>query len=134
MSWHRLCAIFGLAILCALLARGADEPDKKGEEFFDKRIRPIFTDKCQKCHGPDRTEGNLRVDSYEGISEGGVSGEFVVPGKPDDSLLIEAVSYKNEDLQMPPDAKLSAQEIEDLRQWVKQGAPHPDAPKDKKRS
>ena len=59
-------------------------------------------------------------------SHGGNTGPALVPGKPDDSLLIQAVRYKDEDLQMPPKGeKLTDQQIADLTEWVRRGAPDP---------
>src|SRR6185503_244403 len=56
----------------------------------------------------------------------GNTGAAIVPGKPDESLLIQAIRYKDEDLQMPPKGeKLSDQQIADLTEWVRRGAPDP---------
>src|SRR5688500_6194272 len=92
-------------------------------DHFEKRIRPIFTDRCEDCRGPDIQKGNLRLDSKVGWSRGGESGQVIVPGKPDDSLLITAVRYWDKSLQMPPKHALEPQEVADLIEWVKSGAP-----------
>jgi hypothetical protein len=93
--------------------------------FFEERVRPILVEHCLECHGEKKQKGGLRLDSREGLLKGGKDGKVVVPGKAAESKLIVAVSYKDEDLQMPPEGEgqLSAQEVEVLRQWVAMGAP-----------
>jgi regulator of replication initiation timing len=95
--------------------------------FFEKRIRPLLVDKCYECHSAESKEvqGELLVDSRATLRRGGTQGAGVVPGDLDHSLIIEAVRYKDDALQMPPDEKLSDSEIADLEHWVKIGAPDP---------
>jgi len=96
--------------------------------FFEAKVRPVLSQHCYKCHSKegDKVRGGLLLDSREAILHGGNSGPALVPGKPDDSLLIQAIRYKDEDLQMPPkDEKLSDQQIADLTEWVRRGAPDP---------
>jgi Protein of unknown function (DUF1549)/Protein of unknown function (DUF1553)/Planctomycete cytochrome C len=98
----------------------------EGVEFFEKKIRPLLTAKCFDCHHPDnKIKGGLRLDSREGWMAGGELGAVITPGKPEESLLIQAVRYGNPKLQMPPKRKLSDAEIADLETWVKLGAPDP---------
>jgi hypothetical protein len=94
--------------------------------FFESKIRPLLIEKCGDCHGPDEQESDLRIDTWIGIAEGGKGGPLVMPGKPDGSLLIVAVNYQDNDLRMPPDGRLSKQEVADLKRWIEIGAPHPD--------
>jgi cytochrome c553 len=97
-------------------------------QFFETKIRPLLADKCFQCHSQkaDKVRGGLLLDSREAVLQGGNTGPSLVPGKPDDSLLIQAVRYKDEDLQMPPKGeKLSDQQIADLTEWVRRGAPDP---------
>ena len=95
-------------------------------EFFEKKIRPLLTQRCFDCHSPEhKVKGGLRLDSRDGWQTGGDTGPALVPGKPEESLLIKAVRYRDKDLQMPPKKKLSADEIALLEQWVKIGAPDP---------
>ncbi|MDQ3623049.1 MAG: DUF1549 domain-containing protein, partial [Verrucomicrobiota bacterium] len=103
----------------------AEDP---GIEFFEKKIRPVLVESCYECHGEEKQKGGLRLDSKAAWEKGGDSGTAIVPGDPDKSLLIEAIRYGDEDLQMPPDksgGKLSPQKIADLEAWVKIGAPDP---------
>ncbi len=97
-------------------------------QFFETKIRPILTNSCYKCHSrdADKIKGGLMLDTREAWLHGGNTGPAIVPGKPDDSLLIQAVRYKDEDLQMPPKGeKLSDAQIADLTEWVRRGAPDP---------
>ena len=103
----------------------AAAPAAKGVEFFESKIRPLLVDTCIDCHGAKKQKGDLRLDSRVGWMKGGASGKVIVPGKPDDSLLITAVRYWDKDLQMPPKHALDAPEVNDLIEWVKAGAPDP---------
>lgn len=106
--------------------RGAD--DAGGVEFFEKKIRPVLVDSCYQCHSAkeNKNKGGLVLDTRAGLLQGGDSGPAIVAGDPDKSLLIKAVRYTDENLQMPPkDKKLSAAQIADLEAWVKMGAPDP---------
>jgi hypothetical protein len=96
-------------------------------KFFESKIRPILTEHCYKCHSKDeKVKGGLLLDSREAVLAGGNTGAAIVPGKPDQSLLIQAIRYKDEDLQMPPKGeKLTDAQIADLTEWVRRGAPDP---------
>lgn len=98
------------------------------ERFFESRIRPVLIEKCFKCHGSEQVSSNLRIDSRSALTKGGDSGAAIVPGKPDESLLIEAISRTNDALQMPPDDPLPASVVEDFRIWITQGAAWPKTP------
>lgn len=117
-------AILTLALLHAGdCAHAADA----GIEFFEKRIRPVLIEHCYKCHSGDAKEvkGGLRLDSKRAALAGGDSGAVIVPGKPANSLLFEAVSYSG-DFDMPPNQKLPDRVINDFRQWIAMGAPLPE--------
>src|SRR5437870_13700235 len=117
-----VAALGATGALGGAAARGA----AADTEFFEKRIRPLLTERCIECHSPEhKVKGGLRLDSREGWQTGGDSGPAIVPGKPDDSLLITAVRYRDKDLKMPPKKKLSADEVTALEQWVKAGAQDP---------
>jgi hypothetical protein len=113
-------------ILClAALPNAVFAQDAAGIEFFESRIRPLLADRCYGCHshGAKKLKASLHLDSREGALKGGESGPALVPGSPEKSRLIESVTYKNVDLQMPPKDKLGDQQIADLTAWVKMGAP-----------
>jgi cytochrome c553 len=97
-------------------------------QFFESKIRPLFADKCYKCHSQsaERVKAGLLLDTRDGVLIGGDTGPAIVPGDPEKSLLIKAVRYTDPDLQMPPKGKkLSDDEIANLVAWVKMGAPDP---------
>jgi hypothetical protein len=111
-------------IASAGLAREAS--DQSAIDFFEARVRPVLVTRCQGCHGPDRQEGGLRLDRPEPIFKGGDTGPAVVPGRPEESLLVRAVAY-DDDLKMPQKGKLSGDQIAAIRRWVAIGAPWPAA-------
>src|SRR5437667_12448380 len=96
-------------------------------EFFEKKVRPVLTEKCYKCHsaGAEKIKGGLLLDSRDGWMKGGESGPVIVPGNPEKSRLIHAVRYTDNKLQMPPKEILPAPQISDLEAWVRMGAPDP---------
>jgi mono/diheme cytochrome c family protein len=114
-------------LVVALLptALDAQEPTAEQAEFFVKKVRPLLARSCFSCHGEMKSKNNLRLDSRTAALEGGDAGPALVPGKPDDSLLIQAVRYGGE-IKMPPKGRLTDGEIADLVAWVKQGAHWPD--------
>jgi mono/diheme cytochrome c family protein len=96
--------------------------DPAGIEFFEKSVRPILAARCQGCHGPAKQKGGLRLDARAALIAGGSTGPAVVPGNPEESLLVDAINY-GETYQMPPKSKLPDQEIATLTEWVRRGAP-----------
>jgi hypothetical protein len=120
---HRLLprTLFALLSLSATVRAGDDL------DFFEKRIRPVLVQRCEKCHGPDKQKGGLRLDSKAGWIRGGDRGPAIIPGKPDESPLVRAVRHTDDDLAMPPHpaAKLSDGELTDLTDWVRRGAADP---------
>src|SRR5882762_3366610 len=116
-------------VLAGGLLRAADlSPSREGLELFEKKIQPILTETCYKCHShdADKIKGGLLLDSHEAALKGGDTGPALVPGKPEESLLIKAIRYTDPDLQMPPKGKkLSDEQISALTEWVKLGAPRP---------
>ncbi len=114
------------AIALALPLRAANTAEHA--DLFEKTIKPILTEHCYKCHSheADKIKGGLVLDTPDGAFTGGDTGPAIVPGDVAKSLLVTAISYKDEDLQMPPKGKkLSDQQIATLTEWVKSGAPWP---------
>jgi hypothetical protein len=107
------------------IATRAEPPSAAAVEFFENKVRPILATQCHQCHGPQKQKGGLRLDSRTAVLQGGDRGPAIRPGKPDASLLIDAIRH-GELLQMPPKKKLAATAIADLTAWVKMGAPWPD--------
>lgn len=96
-------------------------------EFFEKKIRPIFVSHCYNCHSADtKPAGGLRVDDLDGLLTGGDEGAGVVPGKPEDSLVLQRILLDNPKRKMPKEGDpLSEAEIADLTTWIKNGAAWP---------
>ncbi|MHC5544966.1 c-type cytochrome domain-containing protein, partial [Singulisphaera rosea] len=91
--------------------------EESGEELFEKAIRPVLVEKCYSCHSSasKSPKGGLRLDSISAIRKGGTSGEAVVPGKPEESLLIDAIAHAEGVSVMPPSGKLPERTIADFR-------------------
>ena len=124
--WLGLMLLATCGVDRTALARSGAGDDPDAIEFFEKSIRPIFAEKCQKCHGGDKAKGGLSLTGREALLKGGDSGPAAVPGRPRDSLLIQAVERRG-DLKMPPKGKLSSGEIERLGRWIERGLPWPEA-------
>jgi len=90
-------------------------------------VRSIFAHNCYKCHGAEKTKGQLRLDRKELVMRGGKSGEVINPGHPEKSEIIRRLLLPRGDKEsMPPKGKtLSRQEIATLQLWIKLGAPWP---------
>jgi hypothetical protein len=101
--------------------------DPKDVTFFETKVRPILVEKCYGCHSSEgkKVRGGLLLDTRAGWVKGGDSGPAIVPGDPENSLLVQAVKYTEPDLQMPPKGKLPDETISVLIDWVKRGAPDP---------
>ncbi|HVX13152.1 MAG TPA: DUF1553 domain-containing protein [Pirellulales bacterium] len=124
---RRLAAFILAAVAWTGMVRAEGAaPTSEDVEFFEKRVRPVLVEHCFECHGRSKAaKGGLWLDSRDGWAVGGDSGTAIVPGKPNESLLIRAVRYDDSGLQMPPDGKLPQGAIDDLVAWVARGAPDP---------
>ena len=95
---------------------------------FNRDIRPIFSDTCFACHGPDenKVKGKLRLDSLDAARKGGKSGEpAITPGHPEKSEVMKRLLTKDTDDHMPPadfHKVLSKAQIALVEQWIKEGA------------
>ncbi len=131
-----------LTLLCTALTAGASalaledaaqpaaKPTAEQLDFFEKKIRPVLSDKCYKCHSEksEKLRGGLLLDTREGIRRGGDNGPAAVPGNLKDSLLIDAIRSSNKDTAMPPEksgGKLPDAVISDFEKWITMGAPDP---------
>src|SRR5262245_44859059 len=102
-----------------MLSFAVDSPQAALEARFESAVRPIFVEQCQKCHGPTKQNGGLRFDRRESFLKGGDSGPAIVPGKPDESLLIKAIRRHPDVSAMPPTKPLPAASVNALEEWVK---------------
>jgi len=121
-----LCVLLG-TLVGALCPRPAGATSSEQIDFFERRIRPVLVERCEECHGGQSRvlKGGLRVDSRAGLLRGGDTGPAVVPGDPDRSLLIKALSHSDPALQMPPKGRLPESVIADFRRWIREGAEDP---------
>ena len=110
------------------LARGGEVAQAvaatpEGIEYFERHVRPVFAQNCLKCHG-EKQQGGLRLDSRATALAGGDSGPAIAAGNPRESLLVQALHYKDE-IKMPPEGKLPPEAILAIETWIKMGAPWP---------
>ena len=130
---HAVRMVLGAAMAGSLCAADMS-PDQRA--FFESKIRPVLVKQCYECHSASAKKigGKLLLDSPGEMFGGGESGPALVPGKPDESLIIQAIRYA-EGQEMPPKKRLPAAVVNDFVTWVKMGAPDPrtDAPKTAKK-
>jgi cytochrome c553 len=126
--WLSGCLL--LAAMCAAVGMGQEKEtaavSQEQAAFFEKRVRPLLYNRCFSCHGDKQQQGGLRLDSLAAMLKGNASGPAVVPGKPEESLLVHVIRYDHR-VKMPPTGKLANDEISTLVEWVKMGAPWPGA-------
>jgi len=131
-----LISLLFVSSVCLAIAGGAQTPATaqstpasaaESAEFFENKIRPVFATRCFGCHSSKLAspKGDLRLDTKAGLAKGGHLGPPVLPGNPDGSILLRALEYGNEQLQMPPSGKLPDQVIADFRAWIAAGAVDP---------
>lgn len=116
-----------LILLTPLLLLAPRATADEAADFFEKKIRPVLAESCYRCHSSEtlKPKAGLRLDRRDAALAGGESGPAIVPGKPDESLLIKAVTYTGGVSEMPPDGKLPAAAIANLREWIERGAYFP---------
>ncbi|MGA7409765.1 MAG: PSD1 and planctomycete cytochrome C domain-containing protein [Bryobacteraceae bacterium] len=127
MSYLKAIGVIGMMLAMIPVGRAAPVSNEQSE-FFESRIRPLFATNCYSCHTSAKL-GGLRLDSAEALSNGSKSGPVVVPGKPEESILIQRVKDKDPKRRMPMGGSLSDREVQDLEKWVSMGAAWPEAPK-----
>lgn len=120
------CAFVSMVLINAVWMTTSFGDDTADATFFETKIRPLLIAKCQECHAGEKAKAGLRLDSREALLAGGESGAAAVVGKPDESLLIDVIGYRNV-VQMPPKAKLPETDIAILTEWVRRGLPWPNS-------
>lgn len=127
-SRQQLWSVLGVIVALAASFSASAASDSEGIEFFESKIRPALAEHCYNCHSAkaEKLKGGLFLDTKDGLLKGGDTGPAIVPGEPDKSLLVKAIRYTDENLQMPPKGKkLSPEEVANFEAWVKMGAPDP---------
>jgi hypothetical protein len=124
-NYLRVLPAMGLFVTM-MFQQAAAGDDAGAIEFFEKKIRPLLANNCYNCHSAfNNAQGGLRVDDRQGLLQGGGRGPAVVPGHPEQSRLIESVRQAGDGPKMPPNAKLTDEEIADLEKWIADGAAWP---------
>ncbi|GIX04068.1 MAG: hypothetical protein KatS3mg113_1074 [Planctomycetaceae bacterium] len=116
---------YGASPSCWGADPGVPSDNHEARDWFERHIRPLLQEHCVRCHGGEKQTAGLRLDRAAGLRQGGESGPLVVPGQPEQSLLIQAVRRQG-GLAMPPDYSLREQDVQLLETWVARGAPWPE--------
>lgn len=116
-----------LATLLAISGSSAEMDRSRAEQLFAHRIQPLLVSKCLACHGEEKQKGGLDLRSREAAIAGGDTGSALSRTR-DESLLYLAITWRDEDLQMPPkeNDRLTARDVDLVGQWIDAGAPWPD--------
>ena len=97
-------------------------------EYYQTRVVPVFQANCYRCHGGLNHRGGLQIDRREGLVKGGKDGAVLVPGHPEQSLLVKLIRHEgppDDPMPMPPKSKLSDADIATVTAWVAAGAKMP---------
>src|SRR6478609_7736703 len=122
-----------LAVVCCTLTPAlAQQPvDKdhaekmvRGTNIFKKHVRQVFVNQCLKCHGGEKTEGELDLTDRDRLLKGGDHGPAIVPGEPKKSLLYLMVTHEKKPAMQFKEAKLSDEAVRQIGEWIANGAPY----------
>ncbi len=120
LRWKSLAFCFGgLVVSSSLQGAAGDEL-----EFFRAKVYPILQENCLKCHGGEKIKGGFQLTSRQSILAGGETGPAVSMDDPESSHLLDMISYRDGDHEMPPKQKLSEADIAILTEWVAKGIPY----------
>jgi hypothetical protein len=112
---------------CLLLSPQSRAQVSDQADFFESKIRPSLSSRCYSCHTGLKS-GGLRLDSRQDILKGGKDGAVIVPGHPEDSLLVKAISHTHERIRMPLNGpKLDDETVENFKKWIREGAVWPES-------
>ncbi len=118
-------SLFAAFLVIRSTTATALDDDAAGRAFYSDKVYPVLKENCFKCHGGgDELKGNFRITSREGLLHGGHFGSAFNADSPPSSVLMEMVSYKDVDHQMPPKKRLPAGAVAILAEWVKRGVPY----------
>ena len=101
------------------------------EDLYTSHVEPIFQANCYRCHGGFNHRGGLQMETRAGLLKGGHHGPAIVPGHPEQSLLVKLIRHEgppNDPMPMPQDGRLSDSEIGAVEQWIRAGAAMPAVP------
>jgi mono/diheme cytochrome c family protein len=119
---QRVMSACGALLLASSAALAAEE-----DRAFAESVRPLFERKCFDCHSSKAEElkGNLKLETVEQVLKGGATGPAIVPGDTENSFLLRAIRYQEDDFQMPPNGRMTDEEIELVEKWVRSLKPSP---------
>jgi hypothetical protein len=120
----RVSLLLSLAMFALGSRAWADPAPTAGDEFFEKEVRPLLVERCIKCHGGEKTRGGLKLTSRDAVLQGGDSGPAAVPGKPNDSRLVQLL-HRDDTTRMPKNGALLEHDIAVMTRWVEMGLPYP---------
>jgi cytochrome c len=133
----RVLALTGLAMATVLIAatshsaaqaQATPPPDLRP---YTEGAQPILKANCYRCHAGMNHRGGFQMDTHAGIMRGGHDGAVIVPGHPEQSLLIKLIRHEgpaNDPMPMPPKSKLSDADIATITRWIQAGALMPPDP------
>ena len=131
----KFTALLILALPTFALAEEKESDLVKGERLFSLKVRGILESKCFACHGgAKKVKGDLDVTSRKALIKGGETVyDVLVPFKPEESMLMAAIEWTNEDYEMPPKEsdRLTPAQIARVKEWIRLGAPWPGKAKQK---
>ena len=123
----RILLLIGLSLGLSHARAAAD--DAEAVRLYRETIHPVLRARCANCHGALKQTSGLRLDAIQLIRSGGAGGPSVEAGKPDESLLLDAVLGRNGVAKMPPEGEpLKPEQIDAITKWIAAGAPGPDEP------
>ena len=126
MSIRRSCLVIPILFLAVTASSAGPVSESSGTTDFQRDVRPILSNSCFQCHGPDAKTrmADLRLDTREGAFAQRENGSPIVPGDSDASLLYQRITHENQMMRMPPGyskKKLTKEQIEILKSWIEQG-------------
>ena len=118
-----LTSLVGMDLACGADPLNTFTPEQL--DFFEKQVRPLLAANCLACHGPQKQEGGLRLDTREAVLKGGENGPAAIAGNAKESRLVQAIR-READLKMPPTSTLRPEVVVALTRWVELGLPWPE--------
>ncbi|MDB5337188.1 MAG: hypothetical protein JWN70_2807, partial [Planctomycetaceae bacterium] len=127
MGWKRWTLALSMVCVTGFEASALQAQTPAGKVDFNRDIRPILSETCFACHGPDQNKrkADLRLDTKEGLNALGGAPRVIVPGKPAQSEIIARLTSESPEERMPPAStgkKVTPEQIELIKRWIEQGA------------
>lgn len=130
VGWFLAISVVMFALI-SRSSRGVRAQDNPATvEFYKTKVQPVFQSNCYRCHGGMNRRGGLSIQNKAGMMKGGKNGAVLVPGHPEQSLLVKLIRHEgpaNNPMAMPPKGKLSDADIVRVEQWIRAGAIMPDS-------